>query len=181
MDVRRPTMQLEESNGKNSCQRGIPRRLWSRKGMEHFRYWSCKPWQEVYKKAAHYPSIPKSKCSISLQDFHSLHPVFTVMLYKPLVALFMVFAATGGVAASLTPVRRGGGHPPPPAGYPPPPGPTVPAGDCNTNTKVYCCDSLTSTSNPIVGIISGLLGLGPNNLAGLNCIGLGILSNNPTW
>jgi hypothetical protein len=95
------------------------------------------------------------------------------MLYKPLVALFMAFAATGGVAASTTPVRRGGG-------YPPPPGPTIPAGNCNTNTKLFCCDSLTSASNPIVGLL-GLVGVGPSTLAGLNCVGLGALSDNPTW
>ena len=141
--------------------------------MDHCRYWSCKPWQQVYKKAAHYPSVPKSKCSISLQDFHTLHPVFTVMLYKPLVALFMAFAATGGVAASTTPVRRGGS-------YPPPPGPTIRAGDCNTDTKLYCCDSLTSSNNPIFRPL-GLVGAGPTTLGGLNCVGLGLLSNNPTW
>jgi hypothetical protein len=95
------------------------------------------------------------------------------MLYKPLVALFMAFAATGGVAASTTPIRRGGG-------YPPPPGPTVPAGDCNTDTNLYCCNSLTSASNPIVGVL-GLVGLGPNTLAGLDCNSLGVLNSNPTW
>ena len=95
------------------------------------------------------------------------------MLYKPIVALFMALAATGGVAASTTPVRRGGG-------YAPPPGPTIPAGDCNTDTKLYCCDSLTSTSNPIVGLL-GLVGLGPNTLAGLDCDDLGVLSSSSTW
>jgi hypothetical protein len=95
------------------------------------------------------------------------------MLYKPLVALFMVFAATGGVAASATPVRRGGG-------YAPPPGPTIPAGNCNSNTKLYCCNTLTSTNNPIVGVLN-LVGVGPNTLAGLNCNSIGVVSENPTW
>jgi hypothetical protein len=101
------------------------------------------------------------------------------MLYKPLVALFMALAATGGVAASATPVRRGGGG----GGgyYPPPAGPTIPAGNCNSNTALYCCNSLTSTSNPLVGIITGLLGLEPDLLAGLNCADLGVLSDNPSW
>jgi hypothetical protein len=93
------------------------------------------------------------------------------MLYKPLVALFMAFAATSGVAASTTPVRRGGGYASPP----------IPAGDCNTNTKLYCCNTLTSASDPVVAALTGLVGLSSNTLAGLNCVDLGVLSNNPTW
>jgi hypothetical protein len=95
------------------------------------------------------------------------------MLYKPLVALFMALAVTSGVAASTTPVRRGGG-------YLPPSGLTIPARDCNTDTKLYCCNTLTSSSNPVVGLL-GLAGVGPNTLAGLECTDLGVLSNNPTW
>lgn len=95
------------------------------------------------------------------------------MLYKPLVALFMAFAATGGVVASTTPVRRGGS-------YPPPQGPTIPAKACNTDTKIYCCQSLTSSSNPIVGLL-GLVGVGPNTLAGEDCDDLGVLSESSAW
>ncbi|KAF8496786.1 hypothetical protein F5888DRAFT_1702522 [Russula emetica] len=98
------------------------------------------------------------------------------MLYKPLVALFMALAATGGVAASATPVRRGGGG----GYYPPPAGPTIPAGDCNSNTALYCCNSLTSTSNPRVGLITNLVGLEPDLLAGLDCADLGVVSDNPS-
>lgn len=97
------------------------------------------------------------------------------MFYKPLVVLFMAFAATGGVAASTTPVRRGA------VGYPPPAGPTIPAGDCNKNSNLSCCGTLTSTSNPLVGLLASLVGVGPNVLAGLNCFNLGVLSTNPTW
>jgi hypothetical protein len=93
------------------------------------------------------------------------------MLYKSLVALFMAFAATGGVAASTTPVRRGGGYAPPPTR----------AGDCNTDTKLYCCNSLTPASDPIVTALTGLVGLSANTIAGLNCVNLGVASDNPTW
>ncbi|KAI0271772.1 hypothetical protein BGY98DRAFT_1100259 [Russula aff. rugulosa BPL654] len=99
------------------------------------------------------------------------------MLYKPLVALFMAFAATGGVAASTTPVRRGAvGH------YPPPPGPTMPAKNCNSNTELYCCNTLTTTSNPIVAGVLGLLGVGSVStaLAALDCESLGVLSPTST-
>ena len=156
--------------------------------MDHCRYWSCKPWQLVYKKVVHYPSIPKSKCSISLQDFHSPLPVFTVMLYKPLVALFMAFAATGGVAASTTPVRRGGGGSVG-GSYPPPPGPTIRAYNCDSNNNLSCCQSLTSTNNPYIihqlglGPLLALLNIpvGPDTLAGVKCNSIGLLNNNPTW
>lgn len=98
------------------------------------------------------------------------------MLYKPLVALFMAFAATGSVAASTTPVRRGGGYAPPPLGR------TIPARDCESNTNLYCCQRLTSTSDPSVAdSLSSLVGVGSDALAGLDCTNIGVLSNNPTW
>lgn len=100
------------------------------------------------------------------------------MLYKPLVALFMALAATGSVTASTTPVRRGGGGN---KSYPPPSGPTIPAGSCNTNTQLSCCNSLTSGNNPIVGLLTGVLDLSSDVLVGLDCLNLGVVSGSPTW
>lgn len=97
------------------------------------------------------------------------------MLYKPLVALFMAFAATGGVAASTTPVRRGGGYAQPPLGH------MIPADSCASNTNLYCCEYLTTTSDPSVAdSLTSLVDVLPNALAGLDCTNIGAL-NNPTW
>jgi hypothetical protein len=94
------------------------------------------------------------------------------MLYKPLVALFMAIAATSGVAASTTPVRRGGGYTPTPAG--------------NCNTEVKCCNDVaspTDTDNPLGLLASTLVGVDPNLLVAADCVNpvVGALGNNPTW
>ncbi len=88
------------------------------------------------------------------------------MLYKPFVALFMAIAATSGVAASTTPVRRGGG------------------GNCNTQVK--CCNNVaspTDTDNPLAAAVSTLVGVDPNLLVAADCVNpvVGVLGNNPTW
>jgi len=95
------------------------------------------------------------------------------MLYKPLVALFMAIAATSGVAASTTPVRRGGGYTTP-----------IPAGNCNTQVK--CCNNVaspTDTDNPLAAVVSTLVGVDPNLLVAADCVNpaVGVLGNNPTW
>jgi hypothetical protein len=83
------------------------------------------------------------------------------MLYQPLVSLLMLFAATSGVAASATPVRRGGG-------YPAPVVPAISQSQCNTAPQ--CCQQLTSTSNPILGSLGVLSALANTNLpVGVNC------------
>jgi Fungal hydrophobin len=114
----------------------------------------------MYKRGAHYSSIPQSKAQ--LQDHHSLHPVFTMMLYKPFVSLLTALAVVGSVAASATPVARGG--------YPPPSPP--PVSQCNTGS-VQCCDILTNSDNPVLDLLVGLLPLGtiidPTLIVGLTC------------
>ncbi|KAI9462531.1 hydrophobin-domain-containing protein [Russula earlei] len=123
------------------------------------------PEVKTYKKGAHPSYIPLSVAQ--LQDFHSIHLVFTMMLTKPLVSLIMAFAAASGVAGSVTSVRRGNG------GYPPPNLP--PVSQCNTG-PVQCCNTLTSTKNPLTAILSGLLPVGtfidPNLAVGLTCFSL---------
>lgn len=84
-----------------------------------------------------------------------------MMLYKPLVSLFMVFAATSGVAASATPVRRGNG------GYPPI-APAIPASGCSASSNQLCCDELTNVENPLVAAIAILAN--PTLDVALNCI-----------
>jgi hypothetical protein len=88
------------------------------------------------------------------------------MLYKPFVALFMAIAATSGVAASTTRVRRGGG------------------GNCNTQVK--CCDNVaspTDSGNPLALLASTLVGVDPDLLLAADCVNpvVGVLGNNPTW
>jgi len=84
------------------------------------------------------------------------------MLYKPLVSLAMVFAATSSVAASATPIRRGG--------YPAPPAQPISQGQCNTKSQ-QCCNTYTSKFNPIAdALISSLhLDVDPDAGIGLGC------------
>ncbi|KAH9961090.1 hypothetical protein BC827DRAFT_1205060 [Russula dissimulans] len=86
-----------------------------------------------------------------------------MMLHKPFVSLLAAFAAVGSVAAAVTPVARGGS-------YPPPTPPTV--NECDTGT-VQCCNTYTSSSNPLTSLLSGLLSIGipidPNLVVGLSC------------
>jgi hypothetical protein len=88
-----------------------------------------------------------------------------MMLYKPLVSLLMVFAATSSVAASATPVRRGGI-----VGYPAPPAPPITPEQCTTTPK--CCNTATSSSNPVVGALGALSGINPDLIVGLGCVGI---------
>ncbi|KAI0303317.1 hypothetical protein B0F90DRAFT_1816155 [Multifurca ochricompacta] len=86
--------------------------------------------------------------------------------------MFAAMAAVSGVAASATPVRRGDGGYPPPSPVPSP----KPASQCSTG-PVQCCDQFTSTANPSVTSILGLLGLiniilGPVLSAGNGCSGV---------
>ncbi|KAI0255281.1 hypothetical protein BJV78DRAFT_1178863 [Lactifluus subvellereus] len=90
-----------------------------------------------------------------------------MMLYKPLVSLVAVLAAASSVAASVTPVARGNDYPPPNLA-------PVPASQCNTQS-LQCCNTFTSTSNPLTGLLSGLLGLGALLDASLG-VGLSCLS-----
>lgn len=76
-----------------------------------------------------------------------------MMFYKPLVSLLVALAAASTVVASATPVARCGCD----EDYPPPPAPTV--SECNTGS-ISCCNTMTSTDNPVAGQVSGLLGLG---------------------
>jgi Fungal hydrophobin len=113
-------------------------------------------WRKSYKRAAHEPAIPQSKAQ--LQDYHSLHPVFTMMLYKPFVSLVAVLAAASSVAATTIPVARDDG------GFPPPN--LTPVSQCNTGA-VQCCNTFTSTSNPLVGILTGIVGLAADAALGV--------------
>jgi Fungal hydrophobin len=121
--------------------------------------------KENYKRAAYEPVIPQSKAQ--LQDYHSLHLVFTMMLYnlKPLISLVAVFAAASGVSSTAVPVARGASD----GGYPPPKLTSV--SQCNTGS-VQCCNTFTSTNNPLVGILSGILGVvaDPSLGVGITCL-----------
>ncbi|KAH9961093.1 hypothetical protein BC827DRAFT_355945 [Russula dissimulans] len=80
------------------------------------------------------------------------------MLYKPLVSLAMVFAATSSVAASATPIRRGG--------YPAPPTQPIPQSQCNTESQ-QCCNTYTSGLNPIAKTLIAEFHLDVNPTAGI--------------
>lgn len=95
------------------------------------------------------------------------------MLYKSIISLIVAFSAATSAAASATPLRRGNG------GYPPPPAPPVPIGQCNTVDNALCCNTYTSTSNPEVSELTGLLDLILNPTAGVGLSCLPIVSN--TW
>jgi len=76
-----------------------------------------------------------------------------MMLSKPLVSFIAAFAVATGVSATATPVARDG--------------------QCNVNS-VACCTQTYAQSNPLTGIVAGLLGipLDAGAILGLNCIGI---------
>jgi Fungal hydrophobin len=89
------------------------------------------------------------------------------MFYKPIVSLVAGLAVVGSAAAATTPVARGDG------GYPPPT--VTPINQCNTG-PVQCCNTYTSTSNPVTSLLAGPLGLGglldPALGVGISCLAL---------
>ena len=84
------------------------------------------------------------------------------MLYKPVVSLFMLFAATSGVAASATPVRRGGGY-----SLPTP----IAPGQCTASQ--LCCNTVAPGSDPIFGLLDLL---NPNLNVATNCGAVNVIA-----
>jgi len=101
------------------------------------------------KEQAACSAVPQSKAQP--QDYHRLHPAFTMMLSKPLVSFIAAFAVATGASAASTPMARDG--------------------QCNVGT-VSCCNATLGQSNPLMGLLAGILGvdLGLNTLLGLQCI-----------
>ena len=110
--------------------------------------------------------LPSPELNFNTQDYHSLH-LLTMMFYKPIVSLVAGLAVVGSAAAATTPVARGDG------GYPPPT--VTPINQCNTG-PVQCCNTYTSTSNPVTSLLAGPLGLGglldPALGVGISCLAL---------
>ncbi len=98
-----------------------------------------------------------SQSRAQLQDYHSLHLVFTTMLYKSLVSFIAAFAVASGVAVSANPVARDGGG----------------SSQCNTGS-VSCCDQVTSGGDPQAVAAAKLVGItvGADVTVGLNCVSL---------
>jgi hypothetical protein len=83
----------------------------------------------------------------------------------PFVSLIAAFALASGVAAC------DGGYPPPNS---------TPVSQCNT-ANTYCCDTYTSSSNPLAALLATLLGIiniNPSLGVGLSCTQIGI---NSAW
>jgi hypothetical protein len=99
-----------------------------------------------------------------------------MMLHKPLVSFIAAFALASGIAVSATPVARGndGGY------YPPPNVPPVTVNECNTGS-ISCCGTYTSTSNPIVGALSGLLGIVADSALGVGLACSPIILSSIQW
>ncbi|KAH9034013.1 hypothetical protein EDB83DRAFT_2525301 [Lactarius deliciosus] len=93
-----------------------------------------------------------------------------MLFNKSLVSFVAAMALASGVAVSANPmpgvVARGDDPL-----YPPPH--TTPVSQCNPG-PVQCCNTLTSTSNPVLTLLSGLLPVGtiinPALAVGLSCI-----------
>jgi hypothetical protein len=78
------------------------------------------------------------------------------------------------IAAAATPVARGDG------GYPPPTLSPVTVNECDTGS-LSCCGTVTSTSNPDVGVLEGLLGIIANPALGVGLGCLPILVSDIQW
>jgi hypothetical protein len=131
-----------------------------------------------------------------LQDYHSLHLLvaFTVMLHKLFVSFIAAFTMTNGITVSATTVTSStsvssttvtssvavsatlvAGND---GGFPPPSLPPVTVNECDTGL-ILCCDTYTSTGNPDVGVLTGLLDIpaNPDLGVGLNCFPIFLFSN----
>jgi hypothetical protein len=127
--------------------------------------------------------------SASLQDYHSLHLVFTIMLYKSLVSYIAAFTMASSVAVSANPVGGGGGpvvgggSPVVGGGSPVVGGDSkVVGGDskvggtggvssqCNTGS-VQCCNQITNGGDSAVVALASTLGItvSPTTVVGLTC------------
>ncbi|KAH9023825.1 hypothetical protein EDB85DRAFT_1989382 [Lactarius pseudohatsudake] len=91
-----------------------------------------------------------------------------MMFHKSLVSFVAAMTLASGVAVSANPLPGVVARTDP---YPPPPTTTV--SQCNTG-PVQCCNTFTSTSNPLTALLSGLLPIGaiidPNLGVGLGCL-----------
>ncbi|KAH9057707.1 hypothetical protein EDB87DRAFT_1578586 [Lactarius vividus] len=92
-----------------------------------------------------------------------------MMFYKSLVSFVAAMALSSGVAVSANPLQGVVARGNDPV-YPPPT--LTPVTQCDPG-PVQCCNTLTSTSNPVVALLSGLLPIGtiidPTLDVGLNC------------
>jgi len=142
--------------------------------MGHCRYWSWGHGSRNIRGQLIILLFPSPKRSLSLQDYRSLCPLFTMMLYKSLVPLVMAFVAASSVATSTVPVRRGGGGGYGYGLYPPPVSPPIPVNQCNSG-EVQCCNTFTSQNNPAVTPLIGQLGsvvMNPATGVGMDCVGI---------
>jgi Fungal hydrophobin len=98
-----------------------------------------------------------------------------MMLHKPLVSFIAAFALASGIAVSATPVARGND-----GGYPPPNVPPVTVNECDTGS-MSCCNTYTSTSNPLVGELSGLLGVAVDSALGVGLSCVPIILSSVQW
>jgi hypothetical protein len=98
-----------------------------------------------------------------------------MMLHKPHVSFIAAFALASGIAVSATPVARGND-----GGYPPPNVPPVTVNECDTGS-ISCCNTYTSTSNPDVGMLSGLLDIVGDSGMGVGLACMPIILSSVQW
>jgi hypothetical protein len=143
-------------------------------------HWSSRNPGKRIKEQVFFSAVPQSKAQ--LQDYHSLHLVFTIMLYKSLVSYIVAFTMASSVAVSANPVGGGGG----PAvgggsrvvggGSPVVGGGSKVGGGgggsskCNTGS-VQCCDQITNGGDSAVVALASTLGItvSPTAVVGLTC------------
>ncbi|KAF8889937.1 fungal hydrophobin-domain-containing protein [Infundibulicybe gibba] len=93
------------------------------------------------------------------------------MISRVASAFFLVLVAFTIFAAATTTTVTVTATPPPPTATP------APASQCNTG-PVQCCNSIQSASNPVVGLLTGLLGIliePITAIVGLSCSPIDIL------
>jgi len=123
-------------------------------------HWSTRKLGKRIKEQVVCFAIPQYK--VQLQDYHRLHPAFTMMLSKPVVSFIAAFAVATGVSAAATPMARGNGYPP-----------AINQSQCNVGS-VSCCTSSVAQSDPQLASLLGLVGLpvGLNAILGLTCVNI---------
>ena len=111
--------------------------------------------RKTYKRTSSLLCCSPVQSAAPAEDYHNLHLVFAIMLYKSLVSYIAAFTMASSVAVSANQVARDGGC----------------SNQCNTGVQ-SCCSQMTNGNDPKVVALASKLGIdvSPTAVVGLDCV-----------